>query len=225
MSAQTTHILARPERKLALNQGVQRWEFPEGDPLMKSGHWRAIGGLAWPEPTGTDCGVALVLGFELASGALFVLAEHAFAVVDPVAEGPGLAPFPYLADFLNRAWADYACDNFHWSGSELDFAVFLRRIMDSKAIRPQPSLPLVDWLDETRAARVVFQWSQSGKLVRLGDGLVSEAMRSWEADRVMRPALWALASALAGFDNAGLAQIREPRKVAGRAKSGWEGFV
>jgi hypothetical protein len=211
-----TLLYAKPARKILLSAEhppTLRYEFAPDDPLAK-GEYRVAGGLAWPGPSGEFMGLALILGLSTRTGIAHVLAEHPFALIEPMAQdGDEIAPYPYLADFINQARADYGCDTFCWSGDTLKEEPFVWRLMRSDTVEPKPRLPRIDWLDEERAAGLWFQWEQSGRLVGLDaaeGGLTHRAMLEYASLREMTPPLWALSSALAGLELAGA--DRAPRK-------------
>lgn len=230
-----TLIVARPERKVRLtDDGVHRFDFPEGC-VVPSGPYRVMGGLAWPEAMSGALGVALVMGYEIKTSTAWVLAEHEFSLIEPMGSDAGVDPVPYLADFLNRGWADYGCGTWHWWGGTGDFMTQVRGVLCSKAVNPKPDLPYVEWLDEERAATTIYRWDESGKLKMAGSedgGILHRSLADHEAMRgagdgrsAMNPGIWAAGAALAAFDLIWLGRKHATAKRPEQRASGFEGLV
>lgn len=219
---------ALPARKMNLGQGIIRYEFAPKS-RMPDGNYRVFGGLAWPGvgDYGDEPGLALVMALEVGARIMHIMAEHEYAIIDPMAVREGIEPFPYLADWLSRAWSDYGCGNFYWAGRENECAGMVRRVRDSAQISPQPKLILVNWLDNESAERTWREWDQGGRLRFLNEGRVHRAMKVWLAKRTMNRGVWALAAALAAADLAGAAKIkREGEAERGRQPiKSWKGLV
>jgi hypothetical protein len=219
-----TLYYAKPLRRATIEDGIFRYEFGERAPVA-AGIYRVCGGLCWPDPAAEGYGAALVLGLpspkpteKLPRLRAIVLAEHRFLTIEATTQGGVIHEAADLADFMNRAWADYGCRMWYWSGREEDYLVWLRRVIMAPTIQPKPMLPQVDWIDEHSGPALVNEWDETGRLeyVHMDDkGMVHRSIQEAQADHAAySPWLRALAAALAALDMEG---VKRP-KVSPRAE-------
>jgi len=220
-----TIIYAKPDRQMPIqNSSLRLLEFGDTS-LCSPGAWRVVGGLSWPDPKTLTDGVALVLGWEKTTGAVHVLAEHGFSVIDPSADNQ----YPDMAGFINKTFAAYGCDSYAWMGNEIDRYADTRRVIESKIINPTPDLPHIAWMRDVEASAMVIHFDQAGQLFSHADGSVSEGLRIYQATREMTPALRALGAGLAMIESEAEPSYPTARQSRFAAvsvgKPGWEGLL
>lgn len=216
-----THVYAKPTRTARLSDEAFRYEFADSG-RCASGTYRPFGGLAWPDPSALATGAALALAYEPKAGMAHVLAEHEFSVVDPLIADGAIDSVPDLASFLASTRADYQLDEYFWHGSKLDWPIWQRAIFASARIAPKPALAQADWLDEAGAMAVITLWDEGGRIRYLSDGPVNAGITQFRAERIVGPALWALASALSGLEMWGGDRPIKKRKEPDLS---WKGLV
>jgi len=195
-------IYTKPLRHMLVRDRYQRLEFVKGDPAQ-DGIYRIMGGIAWPDPAKGTRGFALTLGRDIKRKVAHVMAEHWFDLIESAGTETGIQPLPCLSDFLSLAWAYYGCDTYYWIGREVDFMGQVRRVLQSKIIKPTPILPICDWLDERGAMAAIYEADQCGRLKyasKEDHGMVHQALLDHATNHLMTPELAALAAVLAGLE-------------------------
>jgi len=142
------------------------------DAAAPAGAYVMRGGIAWPrrdKETGRVEGYAVLCGRHEASGTIYVFEEQSFVTVDWLKLDKTIQPdFPPIAPFFGVAWHYYQANVFYWRllGSLISRQQreYVREVHQCASIKPDVSLPSIEWQDEDRALVRIFMQERQDRL-------------------------------------------------------------
>ena len=164
------------------------------------------GGICWPmsiREGGRERieGYALVLGKNISSGAVTIFEETKFVAIDHITDSEGRIKYHGVSPWFNKAWTSYWCQKFYWRDRSETHEHYMRQILRSTMIKPNPRMPEVVWDEESEVTSIIGSLAMQGKLIADKNmGFMTQQRAHLTNPDQPSPARHAMICAMAGLD-------------------------
>jgi hypothetical protein len=155
----------------------------------KDGVYCVRGGICWPvynELNDTSLGYAIMAAQKVdtsgAGGVVVIFEDTAFRCIDNILDEHGKVEHLGLGVWLNACWAKYHCSIYCRAGTDDTHKRYLRQILESEAIRPEPHFMEVKLSHIEDGINILYFWRAIEKLVMDPESRIISDVELWESN-------------------------------------------
>jgi hypothetical protein len=166
------------------------------------------GGICWPisfevAPGQFQVqGYAVLCGYNVKTGALVVLSQQEWVVVNNVVDSSGIVTHEGLGNWFNRCWSKYFGQKFYYHQPPHLRQRLKLEINRSEPIQPKPIFKEIDWSHDVEAIHTVWRLAAENKLAWDKDSPLHQDMQrlSYADTKTITASIHALVCAVMGFE-------------------------
>jgi len=166
------------------------------------------GGICWPISFEVApgqfqvMGYAVLCGYNVKTGAVVVLSQRDWVVVDNVTDQKGIVTHEGIGNWFNRCWSKYFGKLFYYHQPAHLRQRLKLEISRSEIIQPKPVFRSIDWSHDVEAIHTVWRLAAENRIAWGKDSKLHQDMQrvSYADMKTITAPILALVCAVMGFE-------------------------